>query len=283
MRGSVHIPNFSVSMIGGIQPDAIRRIAKDMTDDGLMQRFMIVIGSNQQELDRAENGPVNRAFSSLVDHIHAIQPGAGVVLLSEGAHKVREALMIYAGELSEYPALPGGLRSHLGKWSGLFARLLLVYHAVECASQHVHPTTVHVTAATAQQVDRLMRRYLLPHAIAYYTDILGASGDLEHARWVAGHVLSKGLLAISNRDLVQAYKQWRGMDDWRRQRVMQYLEDTGWIMPTTDEGKPSKRGATSWCVNACVHETFAAKAQQEGERRDKIRAEIVAMRNVGAS
>jgi hypothetical protein len=122
-----------------------------------------------------------------------------------------------------------------------------------------------------------MRRFLLPHALAYYTDVLGASSDLEHARWVAGHVLSKGLDAISNRDLVQAYKQWRGLDDWRRQRVMQVLEDMSWLTPVVEEGKPSRRGATSWLVNPLVHTAFAQKAQDEAGRRDKIRSEIAAM------
>lgn len=276
MRGSVHIPNFSVSMIGGIQPDAIRRIAKDMTDDGLMQRFMVVIGRNAYEHDRPENAQAKRRYQELVDHLHAIQPGDSVVKLSEDAHAVRESLMAYAAELADYPALPGGLRSHLGKWSGLFARLLLVYHAIECAGRRVHPAMETVSANCAQRVDNLMRRYLLPHAIAYYTDILGASGDLEHARWIAGHVLSRGLDVVTNRDLVQSYKQWRGMDDWKRQRVMMYLEDAGWLFPM-DADKPTKRGATSWSVNAHVHKVFAERAASEAERRDRVRAEIAGM------
>lgn len=277
MRGSVHIPNFSVSMIGGIQPDAIRRIAKDMTDDGLMQRFMIVIGSNCVELDRTEDGPVTRSFADLLDHLHAISGGATPVTLDEDAHTIREALNAYSAELADYPALPGGLRSHLGKWSGLFARLLLIYHAIECQALRIHPSQRQVTGATAGRVDLLMRRFLLPHALAYYTDILGASGDLEHARWVAGHILSKRLDVISNRDLIQAYKQWRGLDDWRRQRVMQVLEDMGWLSPLLEDGKASKRGATNWAINLQVHTLFAEKARAEAERREKIRAEIAAM------
>ena len=279
MRGSVHIPNFSVSMIGGIQPDAIRRIAKDMTDDGLMQRFIIVIGRNSVELDRHEQEYVSHEYGQLIDGLHAVQGSGKPVTLSEDAHVIREALMAYAGELADYPALPSGLRSHLGKWSGLFARLLLIYHAIECVAQHVYPTDIEVSGKTAQQVDLLMRRFLLPHALAYYTDVLGASGDLEHARWVAGHILSKGLAAISNRDLVQAYKQWRGLDDWRRQRVMQLLEDMSWVAPVVEDGRQSRRGVTNWAVNPGVHTIYQQMAADEGERRDRIRAEIAAMQS----
>jgi hypothetical protein len=248
-----------------------------MTDDGLMQRFMVVIGSNAPEHDRMEDALANRGFADLVDHLHRIQPSGEVVRLSDGAHDVRERLNAYAAELADYPALPGGLRSHLGKWSGLFARLLLVYHAVECAGEGAHPVSRQVRRSTAEQVERLMRRFLLPHALAYYTDVLGGSGDLEHARWIAGHILSKGLAAISNRELVQAYKQWRGMEDWRRQRVMQLLEDMSWVSPVLEDGRAGRRGATNWAVNAAVHTDFAKRAAAEAERRDKIRAEIVAM------
>lgn len=278
MRGSFKIPNWSVSMIGGIQPDAIRRIAQNMTDDGLMQRFMIIIGENAIEHDRPENREAYATFSALVDHLYAVQGGNDPVTMTEGAHRIREALNAYTAELSQYPALPGGLRSHLGKWSGLFARLLLVFHAIECAGQQVHPSARQVSEDTAGRVDRLMRKFLLPHAMSYYTDVLGGSGDLEHGRWIAGHILSKKLAVITNRDITQAYKQWRGLDDWRRQRIMQMLEDMGWVTPYTEEGaKPSRRGATQWVITTKVHEMFAEKASVEATRRDRLRAEIAAM------
>ena len=38
-RGSVHIPNLSVSIIGGSQPGPIRKLADAGEDDGLLQRF----------------------------------------------------------------------------------------------------------------------------------------------------------------------------------------------------------------------------------------------------
>ena len=278
MRGTLKIPNWSVSMIGGIQPDAIRRIAQNMTDDGLMQRFMIIIGQNEVEYDRPKNIRAHQDFGNLVDHLYAVTPGSEPVQLSEDAHEVRQSLNAYAAELADYPALPSGLRSHLGKWSGLFARLLLIFHAIECAGNKIHPGSCLVSGATARQVDRLMRRFLLPHALAYYTDVLGASSDLEHARWIAGHILSKRLDIVTHRDLMQAYKQWRGMDEWRRQRVLQMLEDMGWIVPFSEEGiRSGRKGASSYGVVPAVHAMFAEKAQAEARRRDRLRAEIVAM------
>ncbi len=273
LRGSIKIPNWSVSMIGGIQPDAIRRIAQNMTDDGLMQRFMVIVGRNRLEQDRAEDADAVRLFSRLVDHLYAVQPGQTVVTLTEEAHQIRERVNRYAAELADYQPLPGGLRSHLGKWSGLFARLLLTFHAIDCAAAQVHPCAAQVSGEAAQRVERLMRKFLLPHALAYYTDVLGASGDMEHVRWIAGYILSRECVAISNRDLIQQYRNWRGMTDFQRTRIMQSLEDASWIVPV-DEDRTSRRGATSWVVNGRVHQKFAELAQLERDRREKIRSEL---------
>lgn len=276
MRGAVMIPNFSVCMIGGIQPDAIRQLAAKMTDDGLMQRFMIIVGRNAVELDRIEDKAVSDAFGRLVDTLHRVMPADRPARLSDGAHAIREALMRYSGEMADYMALPGGLRSHLGKWPGLFARLLLTYHAIECAAESVHPCDALVSEQTAARVDRLMRRFLLPHALAYYSDILGASSDLEHARWVAGYALSRNLTTVTNRELVRAYRHWRGLDDWRRQRVMSALQDAGWLEPLAED-QHNKRGASAWVINPRVHAEFAAKAAHEADRRAKLRDEIASL------
>jgi putative DNA primase/helicase len=273
MRGSLKIPNWSVSMIGGIQPDAIRRIAQNMTDDGLMQRFMIIVGGNMPEQDRPEDSEASKGFADLIDHLYAVGQSNTPVMLTEEAHVVRESLNAFAGELADYPALPGGLKSHLGKWSGLFARLLLIYHAIECAALRRHPCMVQVTEDTAKRVDMLMRNYLLPHAMAYYTDILGAESDLEHARWIAGHILSKRLDVITQRDVLQAYKQWRGLDEWRRVRIMQSLEDMGWLTAVGDDRR-SRRGSHTWAVTTSVHQIFAEKAKRETATRDKVRQQI---------
>lgn len=278
MRGTVNIPNWSVCMIGGIQPDAIRRIAQNMTDDGLMQRFMIVVGRNAKEYDRQEDTLAHNRFRDLVDHLHAVTPGKDPVTMTEEAHAIREALNQHTADLMEFGTLPGGLISHLGKWSGLFARLTLLFHAIECHAESQHPTQRQVSGETARRVDLLMRKFLLPHALAYYTDVLGAASELEHARGIAAYILAKKLNIVTKRDLMHHYKQWRGLDDWKRQKVMQVLEDMGWIIPM-DDARESRKGAHTWAVVGSVHVNFADKAAHEAEKRARIRDEIQAMKN----
>lgn len=273
MRGTLKIPNWSVSIIGGIQPDSIRRIAANMTDDGLMQRFMVVIGGNTQEQDRPEVPDVTQAFSGLIDALYSIAGSETPVTLTPGAHEVRESLTQFAAQMAEHQSLPGGLRSHLGKWSGLFARLLLLFHSIESVGNSEHPTSRPVSKETAQRVNSLMRDFLLPHAYSYYTDVLGNSGDLEHVRWIAGYILSRNLSMVSNRDLMQAYRAWRGLDDWRKARVMALLEDYGWCMALVDPDAPKlhRRLAAQWVINPEVHTVFADRATKESARRAQVR------------
>jgi hypothetical protein len=274
MRGNVSIPNWSACMVGGIQPDMIKRVAANMGEDGLMQRFMVIMGENSGgEQDRPEDAEVKRAYGQLIDHLHSIVPSGEVVTLSEPAHIVRERITEFANELITFGSLPGGLKSHLGKWAGLFARLLLTFHTIECASRSVYPTTQQVSGATAERVETLMRKFLLPHALSYYTDILGSASDLEHVRWIAGYILAKEVQVLKNRDLVSAYRQWRGMDQWRRQRVLKALEDYGWIAPHV-ETFSQQRQHSEFFVNPEVHQTFKNMAEDERKRRLKAREHI---------
>jgi hypothetical protein len=270
MRGAVHIRNFSVSMIGGIQPDAIRKIAQDMPEDGLMQRFMIVIGRNMVEQDRIERTDLYQQFSALVDHLYAIEPSERAVTLTEEAHKVRESLTAMANEYIEYSSIPSGMKSHMGKWTGLFARLTLVFHAIDSYAKKTHPCNIKVSEETAQRVSSFMQEFLFPNSLNYYTDIIGAHTEIENARWIGGYILSRSLTEISNREITQVYNQWRPMDKWRRERVMQILEDAAWLTPITEPG----RKPVAWTVNPLIHERFPHHAERARARRTPIRENL---------
>ena len=272
MRGSIHVANWSACMVGGIQPDMIRRIASQMGEDGLMQRFMIIMGRNAgAEQDRPEDEEAKRAYNNLIDHLYSIKPGDNPVLLSEEAHIVRERVFDYAKEMTEYEAIPNGLKSHIGKWPGLFSRLCLTFHVIDCASRGRHPNAETISRGTAERVENLMRGYLLPHAMSYYTDVLGQESHLEHVRWLAGHILSKQVQRIENREIVQAYKAWRGLAEWVRVRVLATLQELGWVAPAPGQQAFGKRQPTVWDVNPAAHEHYLKLAEQERDKRERLK------------
>lgn len=274
MRGNVSIPNWSACMIGGIQPDMMRKVASQMGEDGLMQRFMVIMGKNTgKEMDRQEDAQSKADYSRLIDSLYSLQPSPNPVLLTEEAHIVRERIADMANSYSEYGALPGGLRSHMGKWTGLFARLLLTYHVIDCSTRGVFPTSQPIPESTALQVESLMSNFLYWHSLSFYNDVMTAQSDLEHVRWLAGHVLAHSLTEITNRDITQAYRAWRGIDEFRRQRIMMALEDGGWLNPTGELTKTFRK-PSAWVVNPEVHVMFNVLAVKERSRRTEVHAEV---------
>ena len=71
-RGSLLIPNLSVSILGGIQPDIIRKFAEDSHDDGLLQRLIpIMLRPAVAGRDEKPSRSVAE-YKSLVGRLHHI-------------------------------------------------------------------------------------------------------------------------------------------------------------------------------------------------------------------
>jgi hypothetical protein len=68
------------------------------------------------------------------------------------------------------------------------------------------------------------------------------------------------------------------LDDWKRQKVMQILQDNGWITPLEDV-RYNKRGAHTWVIVKSVHALFSEKAISEASKRAKIRDEIASLKS----
>jgi hypothetical protein len=87
------------------------------------------------------------------------------------------------------------LKSALGKWPGLFARLALTFHLIEVADARAkgeRPITDVVQADTAKRAAAYMRDVLLPHLLRADA-IMFATVQTGHARWIAGFILAKQL------------------------------------------------------------------------------------------
>ena len=71
-RGSAVIPNLSVSVLGGIQEETLRKVAEDGVDDGLLQRLFTIM-LRPAELGRDEPGPLAAGqYEDLIHRLHAM-------------------------------------------------------------------------------------------------------------------------------------------------------------------------------------------------------------------
>ena len=100
--------------------------------------------------------------------------------------------------------------------------------------------------------------------------MLGLSDHHDRLQNVAGYILAHKLKHITNRDVQRGDRSMRGLEKAEVDNIFHHLDALGWITPVYG------RQSVQWNVNKEVHRIFAAKAQEEAERREQERAEIIA-------
>lgn len=261
-RGSSFVPNLSISLLGGIQPDAIRKVAADAVDDGLLQRiFPIILPPANVGVD-APRPLSTHKYKTLIDRLHQLP--ATHFVFSDEAQEIRNRLEHEHLKLQAIELLNPKLAAHVGKYDGLFARLCVIWQAIEAPSVNA------VSEATATRVATFLHKFFLPHAVAFFAGTLGFSkrqGDVEA---VAGFILAHGKQVLSRRDVMRGDRKMRDLEAEGATKVLEQLEALGWLTEM-----PGPRSSSSrWTVNPRCHELFAKKGQEELARRNEAKAII---------
>lgn len=281
-RGNFEIPNLSVCILGGIQPDAIRLIASETVDDGLLQRLCpIMLHEATMGTDRPIAKEV-RSYDELVEKLHEQFKGPKLFLLAEDALPVRERLEKTHLEWQNIELVNKRLSAHIGKYDGLFARLCVIWHCIEHVEQLSQPNLfgtdkaprvptlqTHVNRQTAERVANFMHQFLFKHAVAFY-GMLGLSDEHDRLQKVAGFILARELTTITKRDVQLGDRTMRKFTTKDIENVFAHLEAFGWV-----ERMPgARRDSYVWGVNPNCHRLFAERARMEEERRQKARDTI---------
>lgn len=277
--GSVYVPNWSATLLGGSQFDRLKPIARELQDDGLCQRFLMFRGkdvlADGEEIDRPPNAAAVAAYESLVRKlvavndkpsgisatIHCDVPRPIIVRLSPEAQKYREEVRIISEKMKGLPSTVPALQSHLDKWRGFFPRLLLVLHAVECLSSG-DKIAPEVPGTTAKMARDLMLKFFLPNASNLYDALFEPSNTMTDMRWIAEHILGHRLEEITLREIKRVYRKVSD-SEWAIREAMTALVDAGWVM-SEERGK---QGSVKWKINPAVHTQHAERAAKAQARR----------------
>lgn len=275
-RGVVAIDNLSVSMLGGIQPEPIRKIATEAADDGLLQRlFPIVLGPSSVGIDAPPSAAVGE-YSGLIQRLHKLQrPKLGG--LNEVPLKFDDAGQTLRQELSEkhhdmqagWEIINKKLAAHIGKYDGLFARLCVVFHCIEATS--ARPATV-IPIETTRRVAEFLHEFLFPHALAFYSNVLGLSDGHDAVLATAGWILAHKPQKITVRDVRRGDRTMREMDEEDAAEVLRKLDAMAWLEPIAQV----RRDSVAYSVNPDVYVEFEHRASQEKTRRARVR-ELIAL------
>jgi hypothetical protein len=195
------------------------------------------------------------------------------VVLSDAAITIREKLEARHLELMAYEVVNKKLAAHIGKYDGLFARLCLLWQCIESAEKRERELSPCVAEETAQRVADFLHSFLLPHALAFYTEIFGLSDDHDRLTAVGGYILAHQLTMVTNRDIQRGDRTMRNLKRHDVENVFHQLDALGWIdrIPGQRPTDPPR-----WKVNPEVHRLFQERAAQEAERRKREREAILA-------
>jgi Protein of unknown function (DUF3987) len=286
-RDSIYVPVGAVSVLGGMQPDKIQTLKAALSKDGTLQRFLPIVikrpdAGEDVAPDQGIADTVRRVARNLVDS----GLGRRFRFTIEGDGELRQ-LESFVKRETLLPKASASFGQWLDKLPNEFGRIALVFHFVEWYARPAAASPVEagppeeVSGETARRARRFLEEFAHPHAAVFYNHILGASQIEEHARWVAGFIVARGLASITERDVYKNYSAFKGQDTrGDLTNTMRDLELNDWLRPTKfASGRP-----THWAVNPAVHVAFAERARSERERRtgamDAI-AQAAALRRAG--
>lgn len=283
--GSTRADCALMTVLAGTQPEKIAKLARDLGDDGMLQRFLFIMddGLNRKGADEAPNSAATRDYDCMVRALaeaeyFAPQP----VRFSAEAHQVLTEATEQIESLADIPVASTAWKGHVAKWGKMLPRIVLVFHAIECWSfvGSVDPTWT-VTPATAHKAV-LFGRFLLRHSLRFYETSCDASEKASEARWIAGHLLTKpDVLDVTRRDLCRARPKLIG-ERRKLLSAMGELETAAWVGVTERDAEGPKR----WKINPKVHSRFSQHAAREKSERTTRQEQIkhaVAVRNSLAS
>lgn len=276
-RGASLIPNLSICVLGGIQPDPLRRIVSDAVDDGLIQRLLpVILKPAVLGKDEPQDASV-RHYDDLVNRLWSISPprcvdGDDVLRFSDEAQLIRRSLEERHLEMAAAEVISPKLASHFGKYDGIFARLCVLWHCIEYADAPALPAIIH--SDTAQRAADFLHGYIVPNAIAFYTSVLGLSDDHGALIELASYILAHRLETVQHRDTQRANATLKALTAEQSRKLFEKLESLGWLEPTQP---PPNSSTPRWLVNPAVHDLFAERGRKEKERREKARAAIMSV------
>lgn len=276
-RGTRVVSNWPASILGAIQPDAIRKIAANTADDGLLQRFTPII-LRPATVTSVEPSPpgLDDFYSALVEGCHTFALVAAPFEFSPEAQAVQRRAEIRHNELQSIESVSPKLASHIGKYDGIFARLCIVFYVVEHLAKGLngHPIDFQRIAKieedVAVRVYRFMHEFLLPHAAAFYQNVLGLSSDWDRLQDIAAYIVAHKKDEIDARTVQRGDRALRSLKNNEIKPLFEQLAALGWI--ESIEGP--RRNSTKHVVNPQVHVLFAERANAEMNRRNKAKAEL---------
>jgi hypothetical protein len=259
-RRTIPVENFSVSIIGGIQPERLRELG-NLTADGLLQRFLPVWMAKPVLDSNMFNSGAWRSWEEAVQSL--LEYGAFSTHLTAEAQNERERISQSLFTLGQIESEGTGWQGFVGKLYGVWGSLALLLHAL-----WGYRAADMVDLATAKRASLILEEFVLPHGLAFYRNLTGSAqaDNRSIAAFIAGW---EGPI-ITVRDFSRNPRCCRGLGPDEINKRLQPFEAGGWLEP--EKPGPWNR---RWRVTAGLAERFRAQLERHraaiAEIQEKIR------------
>ena len=247
---SYHVESWGGIILGGIQPEVIAKISGKLGADGMLQRFQIIVsGPKGKGQKRPPNSEALRQWNRIQENLAGMQSHGVVCRLSPEAAEFMEAKEEWITDAMQAGLAPA-LVASLGKWPGLFGRLMIVSHCIECAALGMQSPDRVVPLRIAEQAWKWLRWVLWPHAVHFYSGLADQGEEYKSVRAFAEYVLARDITTVRPYRLAQSWSHYgRNFKTIAaRREFWARVEQSGWIR-STGEIDRSTNIAREYAVN----------------------------------
>jgi hypothetical protein len=264
--GSIRADKALMGIVAGTQPEKLKTLVRDLSNDGMLQRFIFILhdGKDRQGIDEAPDRPALAGYASTIKGLASAEyVFCPPIKLSPEGYAALAEMTRQTALFKSIPATAAAWRGHVEKWGKFLPRIILTFHALEEFSDFgaVDPEK-EVGLATVRRAISFARFLLIRHGLRFYETYFGASEAAGEAREIAGFILSKGasLTELTRKTVYDARKDLRGPRNLPALLVaMAELENADWCAVVARQAD----GPTRWRINPKVHDRFNERAARE--------------------
>lgn len=264
-NAEIRIENLALSILGGIQPDRLAGL-RDLTSDGLLQRFLVVLMARAKRGDQKHPVAAEEArYGRLIQSVH-LAP-ATKYCFAPDAESVLEGVLDRLYELEQVQGFPAALIGAIGKFKGLYARLALVLqvaaeHSALLQASPASPRGL-ISMQTAVHAQQLLFEFLLPHTFGLYDVVANGGQDRDTIRAIGDFILAGDKDRLRPSDFTTGVRRLRSQPANKITEWASRFCALGWLRPEDDNASNPK----AWLVEPGLRAHFAARRQDAQDAR----------------
>jgi hypothetical protein len=251
--GSFHVENMAVSILGNIQPAIFRKSLSALAGDGLLQRFLpVVLTDNYRMPEPVPEFLLNTGqWNNIVRNVFSL-PTMKYVLSEQSYNVFREFQQWYQVKRKDERLLQSSdvFMTAFGKLEGTCGRLILIFHMIE------DPYSVEVKPQIVERVVQIVKSFIVPSLRYAFSEIGGIS---SFETWLNDFVMHYSHREVIEMSLIKK-RAWRILDDinphHHDQLIMDHmamLEASDWVV-RVDEVSNRRKGSAQWIVSSRIAE-----------------------------